>query len=102
MNGLRDLKRTIELGRVDGNEDGIHMTGDPSSAAGASVGIAARRLRSIASIRRRCDQIRVRISDQVGTKPIRKATSSRIGSLMSAWMSPHRLTVTSNQLRVEK
>ena len=34
---------------------------------------------------------------QVGSQPITKKTSSRTGSLMSAWISSHRLTVTGDQ-----
>ena len=50
---------------------------------------------------RRCSaQIRARMISQVGSQPSRNAISSRIGILMSAWMSPHRLSVTSIQLRL--
>ena len=38
----------------------------------------------------------------VGSHPIRKMIPMRIGSLMSAWMSPHRLIVTSCQLRLAR
>ncbi len=44
----------------------------------------------------------VRMISHVGRKPRRKTISSRIGILMSAWMSPQRFSVTEAQLRVAK
>src|SRR5881394_693147 len=96
LNGLGDLLRLAKVGRVDCNEDRLHAAVSTGSV-GTSAGRLESRLRSIASMRRRCDQIRARMVSHVGRNPSRKMTRRSAGSLMSAWMSPHRLTVTSNQ-----
>src|SRR6185312_11323736 len=84
VDGFGDLLGAVEVGRIDCDEDRVQTTGSCSSATAVSGGNAARRLRSIASIRRRCDQRRVRSTDQVGAKPMRNTIRSRIGSFMSA------------------
>src|SRR5207244_587212 len=94
--GAGQLDRPVEFGRVECDEDRLHAAGMPSSAGAGSA--TATLWRSIPSIRRRSDQIRARITSQVGKKPIRKTISISTGTLMSAWMSFHRFKVTSVQL----
>ena len=56
-------------------------------AARRGAGLAGARAPRAGGGASRC---RARITSQVGRKPIRNTISSSIGSLMSAWMSPHR------------
>src|SRR4051794_15738656 len=92
----RDCRRPMNVGRIYGDEDRAHMTGETSSVdRGVTAGAAW--LRSRASIRRWRDQMRVRMISHVGSRPIKKKTSRSSGILMSASMSPHRLSVTSVQ-----
>src|SRR5215208_6345523 len=94
-----DCGGPVDVRRVDGDENGVHSAGSPSSMGAGGAGLVAR-WRSIASWRRFKDQMRARMVSQVGRRPRRNTVSSSSGILMSAWMSPQRLRVTSLQLRV--
>ena len=62
-----DRRRPIERRGVDRDEDRAHTTGSCFVGSG-SGGQRRDAIRSIASMRRRCDQMRARIISQVGSE----------------------------------
>ena len=92
-------QRAVEVGRVDGDEDRVHATGSASSAAGR-VRREARRSGCVPSPRSGGGAPRSAPAGSARSagSPIRNTTSSSTGSLMSAWMSPHRFSVTSDPI----
>ena len=95
----RSSTARVDVRRVDRDEDRVHS---------GCLRLAARRFGrkdGDAVALHRLDPAAVRPDPRahvshVGRKPIRNAISSRMGSLISAWMSLQRFSVTSDQLRL--